>query len=223
MAQNLNEIKVLCYDFTINTPGKNMEKTLIKKVSLILALIIIVVGLLVYFLSSFQNKVVPADFTAARQKAAVVSQDIVNLTVETGKKIALANQAETDGDFNQLLNLIDDAKNSNTSAYQKALDLSRNIQQMAESLNNVSSQQQQLGYEAIALELSLVSEFISYTDNLNGFLNVLTRSVLNGGSRNQKEVSDALRAVNQKAELINIINKNFINKMTAFDLASGTS
>ena len=196
---------------------------MIKKVSLALALLIAVVGLLVYFLNSLQSKVVPADFTSARQKAALVSQDIVNLTVETGKKIELANQAEAKGNSEQLLGLINDAKNSNTSAYQKAFDLSSNIQKMAQSLDNVSPEQQQLGYEAVSLELSLVSEFISYTDNLNNFLNALTKSVLNKSSGNQKEVSDALEAVNQKASLINIINRNFIDKMAAFDRASETS
>ena len=138
-----------------------MDKDLIKKVSIVVVSIFIVVGLLVYLLNSLQGNVIPADFTAARQKAAAVSQDIVNLTGETGKKIELANQAENSGDTNRLLNLINDAKTSNALAYQKAFDLSHAIQKMAETLSGVRSSRQQLGYEAPRQPLRLSRASVS--------------------------------------------------------------
>lgn len=212
----MNGIKAPCYDFTV----RNMDKILIKKVAIVVIPVIILIGLVIYSTSSFQTNTVPVDFIAARQKASIVSQDIVNLTTETGKKISEANQAEMSGNTEQLLGFVNDAKNSNSSAYQKAFDLSQILQQMAGALNNVQSNKQELGYEAVALELSLVSEFISYTQNLNSFLDILTRSALNNTPNSQKEIKDSLERVNQKAILINNLNKNFIDKMTAFDQAS---
>lgn len=197
-----------------------MDKRTIKKVFFIIIPIVIVVILFVYFLSSLQSNVIPADFTAARQSAASISQDIVNITGDTAKKIGSANQAENAGNTSQLESLISDAKASNVIAYQKAFDLSKSVQQMAESLDNVQPKRQQLGYEAVALELSLVSQFISYTESLNDFLNDVARSALNESPINQKNTADALESVNQKVSLIDNLNNNFIDKMAAFDQAN---
>ena len=213
----MNGIKVPCYDFMVYIV---MDKRTIKKVFFIIIPIVIVVILFVYFLSSLQSNVIPADFTAARQSAASISQDIVNITGDTAKKIGSANQAENAGNTSQLESLISDAKASNVIAYQKAFDLSKSVQQMAESLDNVQPKRQQLGYEAVALELSLVSQFISYTESLNDFLNDVARSALNESPINQKNTADALESVNQKVSLIDNLNNNFIDKMAAFDQAN---
>lgn len=191
-----------------------------KKIISITLAIIVVVGLFIYLLSSLQNNVIPADFTAARQQAALISQDIVNLTNDTVNRIESANRAEIGGNPDQLTNLIGDAKSKNATAYQKAFDLSKAIQRMAESLNGVHSVRQRLGYEAVALELSLISEFISYTESLNDFLNSVFRYVSDSSPVNQKAEIDALNKVNQKVNLINDLNRNFVDKMAAFDQAS---
>ncbi len=193
-----------------------MEKAIIKKFILAVGAILVVAGLLAYLLSSLEGVVIPADFTAARQKAASVSQDIVNITNETGKSIELANRAESEGDLQRILGIIEEAKNSNTLAYQKAFELSQSIQQMAESLKGVQSVSQQIGFEAVAMELSLVSEFISYTGTLNDFLNNLAKSVSNG-TANGGTIGDNLRDINNRVVLINALNRNFAEKMAAFD------
>ena len=72
---------------------------MIKKFSFILAAIVIVVGLLVYFLNSLQSNVIPADFTAARQNAALISQDIVNLTVDDQGALVYVARMITDDRF----------------------------------------------------------------------------------------------------------------------------
>ena len=197
-----------------------MDKQTTKRIFLIIIPSIIVVVLFVYLLSSLQGNVVPADFTAARQNAAGISQDIVNLTSEASKKIESANQAEINGNLDQLRGLISDAKATNATAYQKAFDLSKSIQQMAESLSNVKTSRQQLGYEAVALELSLVSDFISYTGSLNDFLNSASRSASDESPINQKATAEALTKVNNWVSLINDINRNFTEKMAAFDQAN---
>jgi hypothetical protein len=194
-----------------------MERVLLKKVAIVAAPILIIIGLLIYFFGSLQTNAIPADFTAAREKAASVSQDIVNLTSDTSKKIELVNQAEMSGNAEQIMAFINDAKNSNATAYQKAFELSGALQQMAGSLTAVSNPRQQAGYEAVALELSLTSEFISYTDSLNQFLNALTNSYFEKNPSNQKALENSLKSVNDKIKLINDLNKSFNEKMSIFD------
>jgi len=173
-----------------------------------------------YLFSSFQTDAIPADFTAAREKAAAVSQNIIELTNETAKKIELVNQAEVKGNAQEIMSFINEARVSNATAYQKAFELSGALQQMAGSLTTVRNPRQQAGYEAVALELSLTSEFISYTDTLNNFLNALINSFLEKNPSNQKVLENALKNVNDKIKLINDLNKSFNGKMTIFDQTS---
>ncbi len=89
---------------------------------------------------------------------------------------------------------------------------------MTESLSQISSRtSQQTAYNAIAIELSLTSEFITYTGALNDFLNTLAKTVTVGGFENQKELSDKLAVVNQKVAAINDLNGQFNEKMKEFD------
>jgi hypothetical protein len=189
----------------------------LRKIAIVTGAIIIIVGLIIYFLNSFQGGVVSAEFTSARQKAASISQEIVNLTSETSRKISEANIVQKGGGVNQLLELINQAKMTNAAAYQKAFDLSRALQEMASSLGGVGQGRQQIGYEAMALELSLVSEFISYTDTLNNFLNNLSKAVIDQNPASRRAAEDAIKNVNQKAELINNLNRDFLQKMSVFD------
>jgi hypothetical protein len=194
-----------------------VESQTLRKLAIVAGAVIIVIGLIIYFLNSFQGGVVSADFTASRQKAASISQGIVNLTGETSRKISEANIVQGGNNVNQLLDLINEAKKTNAAAYQKAFDLSSALREMAGSLNGVGQTRQQLGYEAVALELSLVSEFISYTGTLNDFLNNLSKAVLDQNSASRKAAEDALKIVNEKTILINGLNGSFLEKMSAFD------
>lgn len=197
-----------------------MRKALLKKISILAVPTVIIIGLLVYFFGSFQTDAIPADFTAAREKAAVISQDIVGFTNETAAKIELANQAEAGGDEQKTISLINDAKVSNRMAYQKAFELSSALREMTSALSGVHGSQQQAGYEAVAVELSLTSEFISYTDALDQFLNALTNSFLAKDFPNRKILEGALKSVNDKIKLINDLNRSFNEKMSVFDKAS---
>jgi len=197
-----------------------MNRDVLRKILFILLPIIAVAGLLIYFFASISAGVVPADFTAARGQAAGVSQDIVNLTGDTASKIEQIGKIQSSGTADQILNLIDDARSTNKAAYDKAFDLSHDLQEMAGSLNDVRQPRQQLGYEAVALELSLVSEFISYTSSLNNFMDIISKAATNGNQYSQKAVDDAVKDINQKAVMINTLNQNFIDKMAAFDKAS---
>ncbi len=192
----------------------------LKKIGSVALPIIVIVGILVYFAVTSGKPTVPASFTEARQSAAGVSQEIVTLTGTVNQKIQAANAAEMQGNTEAVLGAINDARTANAAAYEKSLALSQNLQQMTEALATInSSKSQQLAYEAVAVELSLVSEFIAYTGSLNDFLNALARSIATSNQANDQAVAGALKAVNDRAMTIDQLNQEFNQKMDAFDIS----
>ena len=90
---------------------------------------------------------------------------------------------------------------------------------MTESLIGIpSANTQRMAYEAIAVELSLVSEFIIYTQNLNEFLESLERSYEKGSTvEEQDTIEKEIGEVNENTKTINKLNKEFLAKMKLFD------
>jgi len=182
-----------------------------------LGVIVIVLGI-IYFTSLRSSRGVPERFIEARKNASLVSEDIVRLTNETNEKVAKINVLEIKGKGEEALALIQSARASNEAAYGKAFELSQNLKTLAESLVEIRSPgEQRIAYEAVALELSLVSEFISYTQTLGTFLSNLTTLILDNTIQNQNTVRASISAVNEKTTIINGLNKQFLERMRMFD------
>ncbi len=180
--------------------------------------LVVVVFAIVYFVSSSSSVDVSDRFTDARKKAAIVSGDIVRLTNETNDKITQINVLDVKGNTEEALALIQSAKSSNSAAYVKAFELSQNLKSLTESLGDIrSSNNQRVAYEAIAIELSLVSEFISYTQALNVFLDNLSQLIVANTTQNQNMVRSSISSVNEKTFSINNLNRQFLDKMRVFD------
>ena len=196
-----------------------MQKLSRSKTLFIFAAIILVAGFLFFFFArANRRESLPQDFLTAKQEAAEVSQRIVELTSTTNEKIKAVNLSDLEGDEGQALALIQEARRTNEEAYQKAFDLSRYLQKIAESLGELKSvKNQRAVYEAVAVELSLVSEFISYTQSLNNFLDTLAKAVSTNSFADRQTAGNYLNEVNQKAKTINNLNQEFLAKIEKFD------
>jgi len=162
--------------------------------------------------------VLPSDFLSARQEAAEVSAKIVSLTTATNEKIKSVNTSDLSGNAEAAYTLIKEARSENSDAYNEAFLLSKNIQVMAASLNQLTSlKSQRLAYEAISVELALVSEFINYTRNLNDFLDALGRALATNSFADRRAVKNRLEAVNGSVNIINSLNREFTAKIGEFD------
>jgi len=160
----------------------------------------------------------PASFTEARREAASTSQEIVQLTSAAISSISEVNRLVDQGRKAEAFRLIDQAEDINDQAHGKAFELSRTLQALTESLGEIGSIERiQIAYEAIATELSLVNEFLGYTEQLEKFLSDLRTVVGNGTPENKSRVSSSLRAVNAKIASINELNQEFLDKMREFD------
>jgi len=167
---------------------------------------------------AFSNKGLPSEFVSTRDKAAVVSQDIVNLTNQTNETLERANKLDIEGMGTQTLSIIDEARATNSGAYQKAFQLSGYLKDLAESLRYISNREsQRVAYEAIATELGLVSEFIVYTKNVSKFLDELSLAVSQNTAINRNAARSSLDEANDSAKKINALNNQFLQKMGEFD------
>jgi len=188
----------------------------------LLLVLIVAVALAVAFYFFFANKSqplqLPDEFLAARQSAATVSEKIVALTSATNEKIKAVNLSDVDRNVSQAYTLIQEARENNAEAYNQAFILSRHLQKLAESLGTVPSvKSQRLAYEAVAVELALVSEFITYTQSLNNFLGSLSSAVRTNSFADRRAAQGYLREVNERAIKINDLNEEFLVKIGKFD------
>lgn len=187
---------------------------------LIILIFILGIGLIAYFFvdGAGGKEKIPPQFLEARQNASAVSGQIVDLTTRTNEKIKAVNLSDLSGNAGNTLSFIQEARNLNSDAYVAAFELSRQLQKMAESLEQIKSlDTRQEAYEAVAVELALVSEFISYTQSLNNFLDSLTKAIAMESSAERGAGEKYLTEVNEKTATINNLNQEFSAKIRKFD------
>lgn len=184
---------------------------------LVLALLFVSIYLLRKGNGGSASANLPPNFLISRQEASVISQNIVDLTNKTDGKIAEANAADLAGDKERAKVLVEDAQNMNKEAYQAASDLAAQLKILTESLATMNPSSQRLAYEAVATEFSLVSEFIVYTQNLNGFLEKLLVSMETDVHVSKEDIASALQSTNDSAKKINSLNTEFNARMKALD------
>lgn len=187
---------------------------------ILLALGSIFVLFLIIFAATFilgTSLRLPKEFVELERAAANISKSIVDKTNLTNEKIKNANDFDFIGDRSKTLALIDEARKSNNEAHAEAFNLSKYLQKMAESLNKFESTEGKIkAYEAVTIELSLVNEFLGYTESLNNFLDTLTNAVNNNNETNRNLVKDKLAAVNIGAKNINTLNQEFLIRIQSF-------
>lgn len=175
-----------------------------------------------FFATRGEETRIPEKFLQARESAALVSREIVELTGSTNEKIRAVNLLDVQGGAERVeraTGLLQEAKDMNEQAMARAFELSEHLRALAQSLAGVSPlSSQRVAYEAIAIELSLVSEFITYTKNLNAFLESLERSIVRRSTfQEQDAINAALRDVNENTQTINRLNGEFLARIRAFD------
>ena len=188
-----------------------------KRIFVVLVVVSTVIVVLFAAFSSASQKGAPAEFTRARESAASVSREIVDLNGKVDAKISEANAFETAGENNEALMRIEEARMLNNEAYDRAFELSYHLKSLASSLTRVSGGNRMIALEATALDLQLVDEFISYTKNLNSFFDSLRAAIRTGDKKEEDKVSSLLEAINKNAEKINFLNSKFLEKMRIFD------
>lgn len=171
-----------------------------------------------YAFSDREPVILPEQFVAARNNAALVSRDIVALANETNGTLTHAVALDPKKNYREMLSLFERAQAANAAAYSKAFVLSEHLRELAGTLGGVSrTSSQRIALEAIGTELGLVTEFIAYTKSVNEFLDMLSYSTPDEIESRAQEAENLLRAVTASAQKINGLNSDFLKTMGKFD------
>lgn len=194
------------------------DKHLRKKIAILVAPVVVVVGFAVYAAASQNTTEPPQSFVTSRQNLASISKDIANLNQQMSEQITTIQNAKKAGDTQKALATVEQAKQTNAQALQKAESFSAGLQDMSKSLSGfTSTTSQELAAKAISTEISLTSEFIEYSKMLGNFLTLLKGSITNDNPTIENNIKVSLDEINKKVDSINSLNKTFTQEISDFD------
>ncbi|MDP1706273.1 MAG: hypothetical protein Q8L36_00405 [bacterium] len=183
-----------------------------------LFLAVAAVPLLVLFIFLFSTgRLFSYDGSRERRATTILSQEIIDLTGRTNKMIESVNLSDLRGDSTQARSLIEEARKNNGEAFQKAVILAKELENWTKAIPEMSSPTvQRSAYDLAAAESALIGEFISYTGDLNKFLNALSAAVVTDNYVDRAAIEQNLAAVNQRIAAINRISAEFARMSRGF-------
>lgn len=194
---------------------EDIKKEYIRKVLLMITIgALTIVG--IYGIDKLSNSKqnIPQEFQSAYKQASQSGQEVLTLMNSINEKVDKINSLDLQGESQQSIDLINEAKQENKTAKDEADKLSKSLDEIKNMLEGVSgSEKAQVILEAIEIEAELVDEFLQYTNELDNFLNTLSSSIQNNQDGDTASVQRRLESVNQKKEVINSLNSKFLSKI----------
>ena len=182
-------------------------------------IVFIVIILASYFILRFvlaEPKNIPPDFLKARQQASLIAQDIVNLSSNTAGNLDQVSKLDQEQKYTEALLLVSQELELNREAREKAINLSNQLQAMAQNLAQISpSSLGQKALQAVSSETTLISRLINYNDYLNQLLEKLQQKLL--GKSTGDGIGELVGKINDEAKAINDLNRQFNDAMKEFD------
>lgn len=162
----------------------------------------------------------PEGFFEARARAADISKDVVSLSNETNDRVKALSALDPGKDKAAAEALVIEARTKNQEAYVKAVELSRELEQMSTSFKSIQSTELQgIMYRGIAIEITLITEFVQYTKDFNEFLESVSAFLANPSPENKLRVQSGESKVNTRVSSINRLNEEFLKEMENFERA----
>src|SRR3989344_3447748 len=188
---------------------------------------VIVVGVvIVYFLvkialvASSPQPFVPQEFIDARAKGAVIAEEIVTSAQISITNLAAISAEDEKGNYENGLNLVSKEIQDNGTASAKALELSKQLEIMANNLSLIKPEDAaRIGLEAVLNESQIVQRLLNYNADVRQLLDVLLSRFSNSGSvPNAKEkVKELISSMNDEAKAVNDLNNKYKDLMNQFD------
>lgn len=189
-----------------------------RRVILFLALFAaILAGYFIFKLVLSYHVYVPEGFAEARTRGAIIAQDIVNESNSLDEQIAHINDLEKQKKYAEALKSIDEARVTVQDVRSKALELSKEMEDMTGALPAINSDAaRQAALDSISNRLTLISRLITYTDDVNNLLSALDAH-FRRGINNTKTINDMVNEVNAEVKAINAFNSQAGQAMDRFD------
>lgn len=167
----------------------------------------------------FPPRYLPSEFSDARIKGAIVSQKIVELSRDTLSRLNEVSKYDQQRNSTEALLAISNALIANRENQVESVRLSSQLTAMAENLSRIQPERaRQLATQAVTSEVALVSRLLYYNTYLNQLFETLKVkfekpwvSYLDG------QVQDLITKINDEAQAVNELNKQFNSSMAEFD------
>ena len=167
----------------------------------------------------FPPNYLPSEFSDARIKGALVAQKIVELSRGTLSRLSEVSRYDQERNTPEALIAISNALIANRENQVEAIRLSSQLNAMAENLSRIRpARARELATQAVTAEVALVSRLLYYNTYLSQLFETLKIkfdkpwvSYLDG------QVGDLITKINDEAQAINELNKEFNSYMAEFD------
>jgi hypothetical protein len=193
-------------------------KPLYRRILILLILIVVLIGgyLLYQFFASSQLRGVPREFSEARARGALISQEIVVTTNEVAADIVRLNE-ENPATYAQASSTIIGIADKAEKIRLQAIDLTHELGIMATALPGVRSEEARLAaLESISRRLDLVSSLTLYTRRLKALANALQLN-LQSGVDNDEDIAQLITDINEEVQAINRLNMEANDSMDMFE------
>ena len=158
----------------------------------------------------------PAEFKEARNRGAEISQDIVSYYEQSAEKLKKISELDGSGRHLEGLRIVLDEMEANSEIRSKAQELAVELERMTRAASLLKSQTiRAKALEAVAVEINLVTQLITYNEYFNRLLETL-RSKFAGEPR-ETSVDVLIFRMNDAADDINKLNERFGVLMDEFD------
>ncbi len=194
------------------------KRRLLKLVSVLLGTVIFAIGIALLLPLLERKADLPQAIRDARQAAGPVSADVVRLSNEANDNIKALGALELPKEQERAVALLAEAERRNSEAYGKSVLLSEELKRIAEALPAVRSERaKRFLEEAVTIEVSLITEFIRYSKDLNAFLGEVNALIFNPTDENRERVKSTEARLNGRVEAINRFNEEFLRRMEELD------
>ena len=183
---------------------------------LVIVIVVLIGGYIGYrFLAARQSGNVPQDFSNARAQGGLISQNIVSNSNEIVFSIAHIN--DNASSYSEVSSTISDILGKVSDIRDQAIQLSGQLSIMTQALPNIrSAPAQEAALESISQRLALVSDLITYTDEVTQLANAL-RAHIESHAQNTADIKQLINEINAEVTAINNFNRIANESMDKFD------
>jgi len=167
----------------------------------------------------FPPNYLPSEFSDARIKGAIIAQKVVELSRDTLSRLNEVSKYDQQRNPPEALIAISNALIANRENQVESVRLSSQLTAMAENLSRIQPERaRQLATQAVTAEVALVSRLLYYNTYLNQLFETLkVKFEKPGVSYLDGQVQDLITKINDEAQEINRLNKEFSSYMAEFD------
>lgn len=179
--------------------------------------IIVIAGYVTYKVILASTFGTPQDFSEARERGALISQEIVNLSNDLNSRLKEINELDKKGSLTEALQKTTELATKSAEIRSKAVELSAELEKMTSSIPKIKKEEsKQAVLDSVSNRLALISRLINYSDYVYQLLAVLRDRFTNQYVEYGK-VDSLIAQINDEVEAVNTFNQSAISAMEKFD------